>query len=156
MTPTTFAAVSGVAYVGLALFGLDPELPAAPWGRSAGNAHGTFGYVLALFPVNALHTVLHAVVGVWGLWAATRPVHARRFAAVTALVFGALAIAGFLPGAHGLLAVVPMDGHAVWLHGLTALGGSLALARAPAATIRRPHADAVVAPLPPGRYRRAA
>jgi hypothetical protein len=152
-TPSAFALLSGVFYIGLGFFGLDPGPPTSAAGTT-GYAGGTSGYLLGSLPVTVLQSLLHVAAGVWGISAATRARPARRYTAGIAGVAGALTIVGLLPGLRAFLGLPPAVGDAVWLHGATALGALLALS--PSARVltvrRRRQPEAASAP----GYRRAA
>jgi hypothetical protein len=103
--PRTYATVFGVVYtlVGAIGFAVAPTL-----------ATGT----LIIFPVNAVHNVVHLAFGLAGIAAALsgRSVLYARGAAV---LFAVLTLAGFLP--QPLLGVVPLGGADIALHAATAL-----------------------------------
>jgi hypothetical protein len=72
--------------------------------------------LLGLFPVNALHNVVHLLFGVWGLMAARSAAGATQFAKVGGGIYIVLAVLGFVaPTTFGL---IPIGGHDIWLHGL--------------------------------------
>ncbi len=75
--------------------------------------------LLGLFPVNALHNIVHLLFGVWGLMAARTVPGAVTFAKVTGAVYALLTILGyFIPTTFGL---IPIGGNNIWLHGLIAV-----------------------------------
>ena len=72
--------------------------------------------LLGLFPVNALHNIVHLLFGVWGLLAARTVAGATQFAKVGGGIYVVLAILGLVaPTTFGL---IPVGGNDVWLHGL--------------------------------------
>ncbi|HEV8365467.1 MAG TPA: DUF4383 domain-containing protein [Gemmatimonadaceae bacterium] len=72
--------------------------------------------LLGLFPVNALHNVVHVLFGVWGLLAARTAAGALSYAKVGGAIYLILAICGyFIPTFFGL---IPIGGNDVWLHAL--------------------------------------
>jgi hypothetical protein len=72
--------------------------------------------VLGLFPVNALHNVVHLLFGVWGLAASRTASSASLFAKAAGAIYLVLAAAGFvIPTTFGL---IPIGGHDIWLHAL--------------------------------------
>jgi hypothetical protein len=92
---------------------------------------GVAGFVLAsplfgLFDVNAVHNVVHIVLGailIWGMMNAASAVMANRWVGVVLLVLGVLGI--FVTNPLGL---VPIGGYDVWLHlasGIVLFGASL-------------------------------
>ena len=92
---------------------------------------GIAGFILTsplfgLFPVNALHNVVHVVLGailIWGMMNAASAVLANRWVGVVLLVLGVLGIFVTNP-----LDLVPIGGNDVWLHlasGVVLFGVSL-------------------------------
>jgi hypothetical protein len=70
--------------------------------------------LLGLFPVNALHNVVHLLFGVWGLVAGRSAAGATQFAKIGGGIYLLLAILGFVaPTTFGL---IPIGGHDIWLH----------------------------------------
>jgi len=77
--------------------------------------------LLGLFPVNALHNVVHLLFGVWGLVAARSFGAAKTYATVSGAIYVVLAVLGFIaPTTFGL---IPIGSHDIWLHAV--LGISL-------------------------------
>jgi len=93
--------------------------------------------LLGLFPVNALHNLVHLVFGGWRLVAGGTPAGAAAYCQIGGIAYLTLAVVGALtPTGFGL---VPLGGHDVWLHAvlgaiLTAVG---ILDRPRLATIQR-------------------
>jgi hypothetical protein len=128
MRTATFALFAGIAYLSAGLLGLVPEaLMPAPADAPSTRVTALYGYLLGLFPVNALHSAVHVAIGIWGLvaWQADHIGHRvrspRLFARTIALLYGALALLGLFPGLNTLFGVLPIHGHDVWLHAGTAL-----------------------------------
>ncbi len=116
-----FALVFGIIYIvaGVAGFipGLlvhSPELPPIA-------VDSLYGRVLGLFPVNILHSLVHLGLGVWGVIAWKAYSNSRMYARALAVIFGVLAVIGLIPATNTLFGLVPLFGHDIWLHGLTAL-----------------------------------
>jgi hypothetical protein len=128
MRTATFALFAGIAYLSAGVLGLVPEaLMPAPADAPSTRVTALYGYLLGVFPVNALHSAVHVAIGIWGLvaWQADhigRRVRSPRvFARAVALFYGALALLGLFPGLNTLFGVLPIHGHDVWLHAGTAL-----------------------------------
>lgn len=123
MNARHFALIAGIVYVLIGVLGFVPAALAP--GRAAPDlaVQTGYGYLLGLFPVNILHTVVHLAVGVWGLVAYTSLRAARRYAASLAVIFGVLTIMGLIPVLDVAFGLLPLFGHDVWLHGLTAIAG---------------------------------
>jgi hypothetical protein len=122
MRTATFALFAGILYLSAGLLGLIPEaLQPPPPDAPATRVTVLYGYLLGLFPVNVLHSLVHAAIGVWGIAAWRRLQTAKRYARVLAMLYGALAILGLLPVLNTLFGALPIHGHDVWLHAGTAL-----------------------------------
>ena len=121
MRTATFALVLGIAYFAVGLLGLVPAALRPP-PPDAPPTHFTllYGYLLGLFPVNVLHSAVHLAIGAWGIAAFRGMADERVYARSLALLFGALAVMGLIPGMSTLFGVLPMHGHDVWLHAGTA------------------------------------
>ncbi|HEY7463347.1 MAG TPA: DUF4383 domain-containing protein [Candidatus Limnocylindria bacterium] len=83
-------------------------------------AAGIAGFVtgsdllFGLFPVNAVHNVVHVVLGailLWGMMSTANAVMANRWVGVLLLVLGVLGIFVDNP-----LNLVPIGGNDIWLH----------------------------------------
>ena len=79
-----------------------------------------YGYLLGLFPVNVLHSLVHLAIGIWGVVAWRRITNPKFFARALAVFYGLLAVLGLIPGVNTLFGLLPIHGHDVWLHALLA------------------------------------
>jgi len=125
MTTPRFALVLGIVY---AIVGVAGFLPAAlttpPPGAPPVQVDAGYGYLFGLFPVNILHTLVHLAVGLWGIVASRRVGASRTFAASVAVIFGVLTVMGLIPGLNTTFGLIPLFGHDIWLHALTALAAA--------------------------------
>ena len=107
----TVAAVFGVIYVLIGILGFIPGM--APGGAPAGMESAS-GSLLGIFPINAVHNIVHLVIGAALLYGAT-----GRDAAVGILkvIGGAYVLFGVLgiisPDGFGIL---PLGGNDILLH----------------------------------------
>jgi hypothetical protein len=140
MKTSTFALVFGIVYLVAGLMGLIP-LFLVPPPIDAPPTHFTmlYGYLLGLFPVNLVHSLLNIVVGAWGLSASSGRSNPLVFSRGVAILFGVLAIMGMLPMLNTTLGMLPLHGNDVWLHGATALIAAYFGWRQPAALKDRRH-----------------
>ena len=117
-----FAIAPGSVYVLVGLSGFVPGLnvpgpPDAP--PLAFNSF--YGYALGLFPVNLLHNLVHLAIGAWGIYGYSRGIPgSRAFARGLTVVYALFAVMGLIPGLNTVFGLVPLFGHDVWLHALTA------------------------------------
>jgi len=80
--------------------------------------------LFGLFPINALHNVVHLLFGVWGLLASRTADTALSFARIGGAIYVVLAVLGLVtPTTFGL---IPIGGYDVYLHAV--LGIALVLA----------------------------
>ena len=121
MRTSSFALVFGIAYLAAGVLGLIPAaLQPPPAGAPAESFGVLYGYLLGLFPVNVLHTAVHLAIGLWGIAAWSGAVSALGYARSLALLYGALAVMGMVPGLNTVFGFIPLHGHDVWLHAGTA------------------------------------
>ena len=79
-----------------------------------------FGYVFGAFPTNLMHNLVHILVGVLGIAAATTgnaKLYNRGFAISYAVIF----LMGIIPLAKTTFGIMPVFGNNVWLNGLSAV-----------------------------------
>ena len=69
-----------------------------------------YGYLLGLFPVNALHNIVHLAVGAVGVMAYRSFASARLYARSVAVVFALLTIPGLIPGLNTTFGLIPIFG----------------------------------------------
>ena len=121
MRVEVFALFFGIAYLSAGLLGLHPDALMPP-AADAPPIEFTlkYGYLLGVFPVNLLHSAVHLAVGAWGIMAWRHVVSPLVFARALAILYGALAAMGLIPGLNTLFGMLPLHGHDVWLHAGTA------------------------------------
>lgn len=122
MTVQRFAMIFGIIYVVVGIAGflpmmLQPMEPDAP--PLAVNTLA--GRLMGLFPVNVLHTVVHLLIGIWGVMAAKSFGAAVGYAKSIAVIYGLLTIMGLIPGLNNTFGLIPLHSHDVWLHAASAL-----------------------------------
>ena len=117
-----FAMVAGVIYLLVGALGFFPGVKTMPHHADPALTVGTgYGYLLGLFPVNILHNFVHIAIGIWGMAAYTSFSASRFFARGLAVIYGLLAVMGLFPVLNTTFGLVPIFGHDVWLHAVTAL-----------------------------------
>jgi hypothetical protein len=154
---TTFALVFGIAYLAAGLMGLIPALLTPPPADAPPTTFTMmYGYLLGIFPVNLLHSLVHLLIGAWGIAAWSGRSSATGFARSLAILYGALAVMGLMPMLNTAFGLIPIHGHDVWLHGVTALIAAYFGWRQPVAMSERRHveSDRRMRMLPVARERR--
>jgi hypothetical protein len=154
----TFSLVAGMVYLAIGLFGLVPVTLVPPPADAPPTSFAMlYGHLFGLFPTNVLHTALHVGIGFWGLCAWSERCSAVAYCRAVAVLFAVLAVLGVIPGLNTLFGAMPIYGHDVWLHAVTALGAaSFAEWRAPQRVHerRRTGSDRRIHALPVARERR--
>ncbi len=111
--------VFGVVYLLVGILGFIPGI--VQEGTFAGMESAD-GALLGIFPVNLLHNIVHLAIGAWGLASYRSFDGSVAYARGLAIFYGLLAIMGLLPAPfNNTFGLVPIFGHDVWLHALTAL-----------------------------------
>lgn len=121
MTTRNFAMVAGIVYIVVGVLGFVPALLTRPAGAPPLTFDQGYGYLFGLFPVNFLHSLVHLAIGIWGVIAARAWGAARTFAISLAVIYGVLTIMGLVPGLNTVFGYVPLFGHDIWLHAVTAI-----------------------------------
>lgn len=118
-----FALIVGIVYVVVAILGFVPGLTTPPPADAPSLAiNSSYGYIFGLFAVNIVHTLIHLIVGIWGILAFRSFAAARTFSRTIAIVFAILTIMGLIPGALATtFGLAPLFGPDVALHAVTAL-----------------------------------
>ena len=117
----TFALIFGIVYMLVGVLGFIPGLAQHHADMPAITIDSFYGKLLGLFPINVLHNVVHMAIGAWGILASRSISASRLFGKGLAIFYGLLVILGLIPATNTLFGLVPIYGHDVWLHGLTAL-----------------------------------
>jgi len=116
----TIARVFGIIYLLVGILGFVPSL-AQPSPDSAHLVVGTTALLLGIFPVNILHNIVHAAIGLWGLASGGSYAGARSYFRSLAVIYGLLTILGLIPLTNTVFGLVPIFGNDIWLHALTAI-----------------------------------
>jgi hypothetical protein len=125
MKTATFALIFGIAYLVAGLLGLIPAaLRPPPADAPPTQFTMLYGYLLGLFPVNALHNLVHIVWGLYGIIAYRSFAGARGFARASAVVYAVLTILGLIPGLNTMFGLVPLYGNDIWLHALITIAAA--------------------------------
>lgn len=120
MTIRYFALVYGVVFLLVGVAGFVPGLVTEPMGTEASETAAAHGRLFGLFPVNALHNLVHIAFGIWGIAAYRSLSGARFYARAVAVVYAIFAIMGLIPVLNTVFGLVPLYSHDIWLHVLLA------------------------------------
>jgi hypothetical protein len=157
MKTSTFALIFGMAYLAAGLLGLIPAtLTPPPIDAPPTTFAFLYGYLLGLFPVNIVHSLVHMALGGWGLAAWSGRASSGTYARSLAVFFGVLAVLGLLPMTNTMFGMMPIHSQDVWLHGVSAVIAAYFGWRQPveASERRRVPQDRRQQMLPVGRERR--
>jgi hypothetical protein len=125
MTTRTFSLVVGIVFLLVGLLGFIDALKSLPPADAPTlSVSAGYGYLLGLFPVNMLHNFVHLGIGAWGLTSYRNYPAARTFTYGLMIFYGALAVMGLIPVLNTTFGLIPIFGHDVWLHALTALAAA--------------------------------
>ena len=140
MKTSTFALIFGLAYLGAGLLGLIPATLMPPPEDAPPTTFAVmYGYLLGLFPVNIVHTLVHLAIGIWGITAWRGRASSVTYARGLAVFYGALAIMGMLPLTNTVFGMIPIHSHDVWLHGVSAVIAAYFGWREPVSASERRH-----------------
>jgi len=124
MKTRLFALIVGVVYLLVGVAGFIPGLVADPTNGAFADlaVRAGEGRLLGLFPVNVLHHIVHLLVGLAGVLAYRTYDASRLYARALAIIYGLLAIMGLIDAGnlHTTFGLIPIFGHDVWLHAVTA------------------------------------
>lgn len=120
----TFALIYGIVFLLIGVLGFVPALLTHPVAHEAHphlHVNAFEGYLLGLFHVNVLHSLVHVLFGVLGIAMSRRFDTARGYAKLVAISYLLLAIMGLIPGLNTVFGLIPIHGNDVWLHVLLAV-----------------------------------
>jgi hypothetical protein len=107
----TVATVLGVVYLLVGVLGF---LPAVVTGGTVADMPSASGSLIGIFPINALHNVVHLAIGAALLYAAMATPTAIMVSRVIGIVYLLVGVAGFVSAdGFGLL---PLGGADIFLH----------------------------------------
>ncbi|MFN8790540.1 MAG: DUF4383 domain-containing protein [Bdellovibrionales bacterium] len=108
---------AGVAFIAAGILGFIPGILQPPHTTDPNLAvEAAHGRLFGLFPVNALHNLVHLALGVWAILASKDVASSRAYCRISAVLYGVLAIFGLFPNLNTLFGLAPLYGHDVWLH----------------------------------------
>src|SRR5678809_1379952 len=109
MSIKTFTRILSLGFILVGILGFIPAVMYAPYvGDPALMFSAYYGRLFGLFPINALHNIVHLSLGVWGLLAARQIMEARRYCKFTSVLYGVLTLFGLVPGLNVFFGLVPL------------------------------------------------
>lgn len=121
MNTRTFALVFGIVFLLVGAAGFLPGVTLMPpYSHPDVHIDKLFGYEFGLFPVNVLHSLVHLLFGVWGLFVYRSLAGAKLYAKSVAIIYAVLTVMGLIPALDTTFGLIPLFGHDVWLHALLA------------------------------------
>ena len=78
-----------------------------------------FGFLFAAFPTNLMHNIVHLLVGILGIVAASTG-NAKLYNRGFAIAYLGIAVMGLIPLAKTTFGIMPIFGNNIWLNGLSA------------------------------------
>ena len=124
MTLFRFAAVMGSLFLAVGVLGFTDGFVSPPHADDPSlSLQYNYGRLLGLFPINALHNVVHLLIGIAGLLAWRNVWSPLTFAKTIGLLYGLLTVMGLFPGLRTMLGLIPLFSHDVWLHALSSAAG---------------------------------
>jgi hypothetical protein len=124
MSTRYFSLVLGIIFLLVGIAGFVPGLMHTPEPAADVEVTQSFGRLMGLFPVNALHNVVHIIFGIWGIAAYRSYTGARGYSKAVAIIYAVLAIMGLIPGLNTTFGLIPLYGHDIWLHAVIAIAAA--------------------------------
>lgn len=121
MNVRLFALISGIIYLLIGILGFIPGFVTFTGVAPELAVDAGYGYLFGLFPINVLHNIVHLAVGFWGILAYRSYLGSKTYSKALAIFYGVLAVMGFFPILRTTFGLIPIFGHDIWLHALTAI-----------------------------------
>ena len=123
MSTRYFSLALGIIFLLIGIAGFVPGLY-TPESAADVAVTESFGRLMGLFPVNALHNIVHIIFGIWGIAAYRSYSGARGYSRAVAIIYAVLAVMGIIPGLNTTFGLIPLYGHDIWLHALIAIAAA--------------------------------
>jgi hypothetical protein len=124
MNTRYFSLVLGIIFLLIGIAGFVPGLLQTPEPAADVEVTQSFGRLMGLFPVNALHNLVHIIFGIWGIAAYRSYTGARGYSKAVAVIYAVLAVMGLIPRLNTTFGLIPLYGHDIWLHAVIAIAAA--------------------------------
>jgi hypothetical protein len=124
MSTRYFSLALGIIFLLVGIAGFVPGLLQGPEHAADVEVTQSFGRLMGLFPVNALHNIVHIIFGIWGIAAYRSYTGARGYSRAVAIIYAVLAVMGIIPGLNTTFGLIPLYGHDIWLHAVIAIAAA--------------------------------
>lgn len=128
MFPRKFALVGGIFMLAVGAFALIPQFVGSAENLPLLTVNDSYGLFMGLFAMNVLNKIAMIVLGLGGIYAASRPATSLpasiQFSRIVLFVTGAFAILGLFPATNTLYGYMPLFGNNVGLHAVFAILGA--------------------------------
>ena len=114
----------GVVWILIGVFGFVPGITVMGPPEMGVTVAAFYGHLFGLIPVNIVHDIAALLIGGWGVWAASSSGQALTYARIAAIIFAALAVAGFIPSLNTVFGLLPLFGAGIWPHALAAVAAA--------------------------------
>jgi Domain of unknown function (DUF4383) len=122
MNAPLIARILGLLFLIAAIAGFVPWFaPAAPLDAQVVTLDAAYRMLFWVFPVNAVHDLVHLIFGIWGVLASFRFNASVVYLRCVAWIYLILVIFGMIPIMNTLFGIAPIYGWDVALHALVAL-----------------------------------
>lgn len=128
MFPKRFALVGGIFMLAMGAIALIPQFVGSAETLPILRVNESYGLFLGLFAMNIFNKIGLILLGLGGIYAATRPATSLpasiKFARITLYAMGTLAILGMIPATNTLNGYWPLFGNEIGFHAVFALLGA--------------------------------
>lgn len=80
------------------------------------RVHAAHGLLFGIFPVNAVHNIIHIAFGIWGITAGSAAASSLSYCRATSVICAVMAFMGVLPVLSTFFGLAPLHGANVALH----------------------------------------
>src|SRR5437867_2617816 len=118
MATRYFVLILGIVFLLVGIMGFVPAFVHPHSDHYQLAVEQNHGYLLGIWPVNAVHNTVHIASGILGILAFFSLGWARVYCQVLAVVYGVVALMALIPQnwAKTMFGLMPIHGNDIWLH----------------------------------------